>query len=222
MSSEVQLRLLLAISRNIGEPSGEWRLISERALGLKSNSVHTDVLYMHNKRRPGFTPDLHGWAEGFSCISYGGAATIGIALARALISIRRWLRANPGGYIILSGVQMYPLVSLLPSHRIVLDLHGTLAEWHEAKQQTKQQRVLRRLYRVVSRLESFAIARSRGTLVVSAALLDYALKRGAAAAWLVPCVTSTTTASRLRKNPFPESKSTYSGPQVIDSTFGRG
>ena len=188
------MRILLATTRNISAAGGEWRLLSERALGLRANSVATDVLSIRPAECHGSNEPLRGWAGQFAPISYRGLAGFAPALFKALIAIRRWLRRQPGGYVILSGAHLYPLAAVLPAARVVIDIHGTLAEWIELKHPSGKLRLLRYLYPLVRILECLALKRSRGALVVSRPLRDDVLSRGARAAWTVPCLLSAATA----------------------------
>ncbi|HUE22882.1 MAG TPA: hypothetical protein VMQ86_14445 [Bryobacteraceae bacterium] len=186
--------MLLATTRNISQPTGEWRLISERALGMHAHSIVTDVLYVHNNRRRGFNSALHAWADEFSSVSYRGAIGMAAALLKALGRIRKWLRRNPDGYVIVSGLQLYPLTTVLPRSRVVIDNHGTLKEWTEIGHPAARQRLQRYLYPVAAWLDRIALEHSKGALVTSMAQRDHVLSNGAAAAWLVPCVLSAGTA----------------------------
>ena len=188
------MRILLATTRNISQPTGEWRLISERASGLQANSVPTDVLYVHKKRRSGFDPSLHVWAGTFFSVSFRTVPGFAAALIKAASYIRHWLRQNPDGYVLLSGLQLHPLTTVLPHSRIIIDNHGTPEEWIELRHPNPKQRALRYLYPVAKWLDRLAFKRCSGTLVASQPQHKYVLSNGAPRAWLVPCVLSSRTA----------------------------
>jgi hypothetical protein len=196
---DIRTQVLLVTPRNLSSATGEWRLLSERAKALRSLGVVTDVLYLHKRNRPACIPSANEWIRYQVNLAYSSLPGLPCTVLRAALKVKRWLKQNPNGQVILSGVQVYPLAFIIPKHRLVVDLHGTLEEWKELSGATHQQRALRYIYPVARAAEKLAIRRSTRTLAVSNPLRDYALEVGASAVSVVPCSVSSQSREAFRQ-----------------------
>src|SRR5437588_2958799 len=110
------MNLLLVTTRNLSEPTGEWRLISQRSTSLRRHSVFTDVLYLTTQRAGPDIPNRDRWIGQLTVLGYS-PVSLPWAFLRAAITTRKWLGSNREGMVMLSGVQTYPLAAFLPRGR---------------------------------------------------------------------------------------------------------
>lgn len=187
LPGEERMKLLLLTTRNLSGATGEWRLIAERARALMGLGVETDLIYLRKNADLSQVVDLALWTDESWAPSGKWALVSPIALVEALRRTNLWLETHRQGKVIVSGVELYPIVPLLPKNRTIVDLHGTLEEWKESEGRTVQSHVLKCAFPIAARLEAIALCRCWGALTASGPLREYALQRGGQHAWLIPC-----------------------------------
>lgn len=178
-------RILIVTSRNLSNQSGEWRLISERSMALKKFDIETDIIYLRDGNI--YKPEIFINNVILNIKIRSPLAYI-FYFYKIFSRILNWLDKYPDGKILLSGFQMYPIVFLVPSNRILLDIHGTLDEWLELPPGSKRAVLLKSLYPIVTQLEKLSLDRSFGSLVVSTPLVKWAYENRAKNVWLFPCL----------------------------------
>jgi hypothetical protein len=185
-------KVLLVAARNLYEPSGEWRLIADRAKALALHcGIQTDAEVLIANRRlrsNNEAPPTEGLRLNF--VSYEGMARLPAALKELGFRVRSHLRAGGYGAVVLSGVLVYPLSCLLPGDRALVDLHGVLEEWLEyPRLQLGSSLSHKPWFGPAYAMERWSVRRSAGVIAVTQELADYARRRYAAArAFVVPCV----------------------------------
>lgn len=175
-------QVLVLAARNMAEPSGEWRLISNRARALWMEA-HIGTLVYALTRRERFlavrsAPSVEGMeVEHFP---YHGVTGLVLAVIRMLLSARRCLQKGHMRGIVISGVAAYILAPALRSSGppLFVDVHGPLEEWLDYPPRFARSRLISgALYRAGKRLERLAMKCSIGALVVSEPLERYVRER---------------------------------------------
>jgi hypothetical protein len=181
-SASQQARLLLISGRNISKPTGEWSLISRRAVAIRNVcEVETDVLYL----RRAF------WDIVFDAVHWAGQVKTEslknpIDIIKSVRHVRKWLSKYPRGRVVLSGLEAYPFACIVPFDRLIVDLHGTLEEWLELPDSPRA-RLLKFAHPLAAALEREVLNRASGAFSVSADMSRYAGSSNVRQVWTVPC-----------------------------------
>lgn len=189
-------RLLLVTSRNICNNTGERRLIMNRSEALwREFGIETHVIcVVRNARFESALPLPMPPGMEIEYIGYNGFYGLRRALRLARIGMAERLRTGCFGAVVLSGVQVYPLIRNRDSFGavpVLVDIHGVLEEWIEYPIQWGIRKVLvKPAYLAAKAYEGYAIANSDGCLVVSDELACYVKERRSdIRAFVIPCGT---------------------------------
>jgi|GEM_PF-3024994 len=181
MKQSNDIWILIIGSRNMITPSGEWKLISERAKSIKAvMGISSKMLNITKDRMP-LIQDVLPKMEGLEIINYSFINPWGFisAFIRLFRKANKVIKEDRIGIIILSAAISYLFWPFIKRKglKVGVDIHGPLEEWLEYPPSSLRMRPLAKYsYKIFKYLEKYIIKRCEFCIVVSEPLRKYIIK----------------------------------------------